>query len=354
MDCKASCESHKRSGSPVPAGHPLFRQGSDEGILSGGGQCYKLTVMGRLLARTFAPAVRGALEPGAARYIKTGRYINSDRYTKTMNKLSSQQWHEIGRRIFTSWGAPDDIADGVARSLVESDLAGVSSHGVLRIPSYYGFWEKGWLNLTGRAQIIRESPATLNVDGNWGFGQPAMHQALDWAMAKSRTQGIAGVGLVRSSHIGRLGEYAEKAAEAGVMALVTASGGPGGGLVVPYGGAERVLCTNPIAAGVRPASARRSSWILPRRWWRPGSWRGPPTQPRKSRKAGHWIPQVSPPPPSRHFWMAEAYCLSADTRGTRLPCSSNSSVAELRAPAFPSAPTIFPSTDWAGMPVSPS
>ncbi len=167
-----------------------------------------------------------------------------------MNKLSSQQWQEIGRRIFTSWGAPADIADGVALSLVDSDLAGVSSHGVLRIPSYYGFWRKGWLNLAGRAEVIKESPATLNVDGNWGFGQPAMHQALDWAIAKSRTQGIAGVGLVHCGHVGRLGEYAEKAAEAGVIALVTASGGPGGGLVVPYGGAERVLCTNPIAAGV--------------------------------------------------------------------------------------------------------
>jgi len=167
-----------------------------------------------------------------------------------MNKMSGTQWLEISRRIFISWGAPVDIANCVAQSLVNSDLAGISSHGVLRIPTYHEFLEKGWLNPTGRAQIIKESPAALNVDGNWGFGQPAMHQALEWAIAKSRLQGIAGVGLVHGSHIGRLGEYAEKAAEAGVLAVVTASGGPCGGLVVPYGGAQRVLCTNPIAAGV--------------------------------------------------------------------------------------------------------
>jgi LDH2 family malate/lactate/ureidoglycolate dehydrogenase len=163
--------------------------------------------------------------------------------------LSSAQWHEIGRRIFVSWGAAADSAECVARSLVESDLAGFSSHGVLRIASYYGHWQAGWLNPTARAAVVSEGPAMALVDGHWGFGQPAMHTALDLAIAKSRTQGVAGVGLIHSGHIGRLGEYAEKAAAAETMCLVAASGGPAGGLVVPYGGSQRVLCTNPIATG---------------------------------------------------------------------------------------------------------
>jgi len=167
-----------------------------------------------------------------------------------MEKLSKDQWHEIGRRIFSSWGTPEDIAACVARSLVESDLAGISSHGVVRIPSYYDFWHKGWLHPSGRAEVIKESPATANLDANWGFGQPAMYQALDLAIAKSRSQGIAGVGLIHCGHIGRLGEYAEKAAQSDAISLVAASCGPPGGLVAPYGGAQAVLSTNPIAAGV--------------------------------------------------------------------------------------------------------
>jgi LDH2 family malate/lactate/ureidoglycolate dehydrogenase len=167
-----------------------------------------------------------------------------------MNKLSSTQWCEISRRIFASWGAPTDTADCVAHSLVGSDMAGISSHGVLRIPAYYDFWRKGWLKPAARAQVTKESSATLNMEGNWGFGQPAMHLGLDLAIAKSRLQGIAGVGLSHCGHTGRLGEYAEKAAEAGVLAVVAVSGGPPGGLVVPYGGSQRVLGTNPIAAGV--------------------------------------------------------------------------------------------------------
>jgi len=159
------------------------------------------------------------------------------------------EWHQIARRIFVSWGAPDDIAERVATSLVESDLAGFGSHGVLRIASYHTFLAAGWFNPAGRAEVTSEGPAVATVDGHWGFGQPAMHLALDVALTKCRSEGIAGVGLVHSGHIGRLGEYAEKAAAAGAMCLVSASGGPSGGLVVPYGGAQRVLSTNPIAAG---------------------------------------------------------------------------------------------------------
>jgi LDH2 family malate/lactate/ureidoglycolate dehydrogenase len=133
---------------------------------------------------------------------------------------------------------------------VESDVAGISSHGVVRVPSYYDFLQNGWLKPSAEAEVVKESPATATVDGHWGFGQPAMHRALEIAIAKSRTQGIAAAGVIHSGHVGRLGEYAEKAAEADAIALVAASGGPHGGLVVPFGGAQRVMSTNPIAAGV--------------------------------------------------------------------------------------------------------
>jgi len=164
--------------------------------------------------------------------------------------LSAGQWREIGRRIFRSWGAAEDTAECVAHSLVESDLAGVHSHGVLRIVQYYGFIRAGWLQPANRPAVARESKVTAIVDGHWGFGQPAAHLGLDLALAQAREHGIAGVGIIHSGHIGRLGEYAEKAAAAGMIALLGASGGPPGGLMVPFGGAERVFSTNPIAAGV--------------------------------------------------------------------------------------------------------
>jgi uncharacterized oxidoreductase len=164
--------------------------------------------------------------------------------------FSAEQARELSRRIFVSWGTPDDIATSVADSLVDSDMCGIFSHGILRIPAYYRFVQIGWLKPAERPVVVNEGPAMATVDGNWGFGQPAMGLGLEVGLVKSRTQGVAAVSIVHCGHIGRLGEYAERAASAGAIALVAASGGPSGGLVVPYGGAQRVLSTNPLGAGV--------------------------------------------------------------------------------------------------------
>ncbi|MCC7355020.1 MAG: Ldh family oxidoreductase [Anaerolineae bacterium] len=122
-----------------------------------------------------------------------------------MNDITMQaaQWRELCQRIFQAWGAPEDIAACVANSLVEADLAGVYSHGVVRIGNYYNFVKPGWWHPEQRPEVIRESAAMAIVDGHWGFGQPAVHKGLQLGIEKARAQGIAGVGIVRTGHIGR-------------------------------------------------------------------------------------------------------------------------------------------------------
>jgi hydroxycarboxylate dehydrogenase B len=164
--------------------------------------------------------------------------------------LKAEEWQEIAERVFTAWGTPADIAASVARSLVDNDLAGVSSHGLVRVADYIGHVKAGWMMPEGRPVVRQETAATTLVDGSYGFGQPAAMLALDASMPKARAQGIAAASVVHCGHVGRLGEYAEKAAAAGLVALVAASSGGNGGLVVPFGGMERVFSTNPIAAGV--------------------------------------------------------------------------------------------------------
>ncbi|MCC7352795.1 MAG: Ldh family oxidoreductase, partial [Anaerolineae bacterium] len=109
--------------------------------------------------------------------------------------LPAAQWRTLCQRIIRSWNAPEDIATCVADSLVDSDLAGVYSHGVMRIPSYYACVKAGWYEPAERPEVVRESAATAMVDGHWGFGQPAMHKGLQVAMEKARAQGIASVGV---------------------------------------------------------------------------------------------------------------------------------------------------------------
>jgi LDH2 family malate/lactate/ureidoglycolate dehydrogenase len=95
-------------------------------------------------------------------------------------RLSAAQWREVCERVFKAWGAPDDSAACVAHSLVESNLAGVDSHGVVRIGNYYNFVKPGWWLPASRPQVVREGSCTAVVDGHWGFGQPAMHVGRRW------------------------------------------------------------------------------------------------------------------------------------------------------------------------------
>ena len=164
--------------------------------------------------------------------------------------LGPAAWQEVARRIFVAWGAPEASAVVVARSLVESELAGVAGHGLIRISDYINHARNGWVVPSGTPSIIRETATTTLVDGGYGFGQPAAYCALDASIPKARRQGIAAASVVHCGHIGRIGEYAEKATAEKMIALVTASGGGNMGLVVPWGGAERLFSTNPIAAGV--------------------------------------------------------------------------------------------------------
>lgn len=150
--------------------------------------------------------------------------------------------------IFEAAGAPRDIAEHVADSLVESNLRGHESHGLIRVPQYVELVEKGAIVPSARPSIVKESETTAVVDGAWGFGQVAAHYATTVAIEKARSHQTAAVSITRLNHIGRLGEYTELAAIEGMFAFMT-GGTQNGGPVAPYGAAGRALGTNPIAFG---------------------------------------------------------------------------------------------------------
>jgi uncharacterized oxidoreductase len=157
----------------------------------------------------------------------------------------------LTRRLFVAAGTPDPIAGVVAEILVNANLAGHDSHGVLRIPAYLRAIEDGHLDPAAEPQRLRETATTLRVDGCRGFGHHTARQAMQWAIEKARRSEVCCVTLVRTGHIGRLGEYAEAAARAGCIGLITVGGGSrGGGGILPHGGAQGRLGTNPIAVGV--------------------------------------------------------------------------------------------------------
>lgn len=163
-----------------------------------------------------------------------------------MPVFSASQLEELTTGIFSAVGAPIDIAGHVARSLVLSNLMGHDSHGVLRIPSYLEAIDKGTCVPAARPTVEKETATTALVDGNWAFGQLTARYATTVAIEKARHSQVAAVSIVRCNHIGRLGEYTELAAREGMFAFM-AGGIFNAGGVTPYGGAGRVLGTNPLS-----------------------------------------------------------------------------------------------------------
>lgn len=167
-----------------------------------------------------------------------------------MPNFTPDQLQKICTAIFKGVGAPEKIATLVSRSLVLNNLVGHDSHGVIRIPSYVNMVQKGKIKPDAKIEIIKETTVTAILDGNWGFGQVIGKHGMNFAIEKAERNNIGIVCLIHCNHLGRLGEYAMMAAEKNLIGMAVCNSGPPGGLVVPYGGRDPVLSTNPISFAV--------------------------------------------------------------------------------------------------------
>ncbi|MFN8442385.1 MAG: Ldh family oxidoreductase [Caldilineaceae bacterium] len=164
-----------------------------------------------------------------------------------MLTIAATQLHRQVSSIFLAADAPDWVAQRLADSLVESNLVGHDSHGVLRVPEYIERIQAGTLKLNGKVEIVRETAGTALIDCGWNLGQVAVPQGMELAMRKARSNGIGMVVLGHCDHTGRVGEYVVTAAQQGMIGQLICNGSLPGGLVAPFGGARRALGANPIA-----------------------------------------------------------------------------------------------------------
>jgi LDH2 family malate/lactate/ureidoglycolate dehydrogenase len=150
----------------------------------------------------------------------------------------------ISMRLLEAAGVPPDTARQVAVSLIEGNLAGHDSHGVIRLTQYVHGMERGQIDPHAQLEVLRETSTTALIDAHWAFGQIAARRAMEIAIEKARQHSLGAVGLRNSGHIGRLGEYALMAVEHGMIGWVTCNSSQ---LTAPYGGVDRVFGTNPFA-----------------------------------------------------------------------------------------------------------
>jgi LDH2 family malate/lactate/ureidoglycolate dehydrogenase len=163
-------------------------------------------------------------------------------------KLNHLELLALSQQLLAAGGFPDGDAKLVANLLVKADLRGYPGHGVTRILPYLAWLNDGTINIHKKPEIQHEGKLTAVIDGNHYIGQVAARGAMDLAIRKAREHGAGIVCLRRAGHTGRLADYMEMAADAGMIAMGAVS--VGSGTTTLYGGMERMTGTNPMAFAI--------------------------------------------------------------------------------------------------------
>lgn len=138
----------------------------------------------------------------------------------------------------------------VAQSLVDANLKGYDSHGVMRVPYYVQAIKDAEVVPGAELQILDDGPSRIVADANWGVGQVQAQALIERLTEKAKSGGLGLGTMTHCGHIGRLGEYCEKTAAAGLVSMLMVNSHGGAVRVAPPGGKAPRLSTNPLAIGV--------------------------------------------------------------------------------------------------------
>jgi LDH2 family malate/lactate/ureidoglycolate dehydrogenase len=150
-------------------------------------------------------------------------------------------------QVFVRAGVPEANAAIVAESLVQADLRGVESHGVVRTAIYLKRVEAGKIDPHAEPTVVSEDGAATLLAGNNNFGAVVGTRALDIAMKRAKQNGAAIVGVKGSNHFGTGAYYALKAIERDLVLLVMSNASQ---TMPPTGGLQPFIGTNPLCVGV--------------------------------------------------------------------------------------------------------
>jgi len=152
--------------------------------------------------------------------------------------------------VFTAAGTSPANARMVAAALVAAEVDGQKGHGLSRIESYYAQVKSGKVDGFATPTLSEKRAAALVVDAAGGFAYPAIELMLEKLPPVARAAGMAGCAIARSHHCGVMGWHVERLARQGLVALAFANTPDA---MAPWGGANRLFGTNPVAfAAPRP------------------------------------------------------------------------------------------------------
>ena len=167
---------------------------------------------------------------------------------ETAQRIPAAAIQAFMQDAFAACGLPADDAAVTAAAMLDADLSGSDAHGVFRLPGYVKVLKRGHINVRPQIKIIGEGPATALIDGDNGMGHLVMTYAANKAVELARASGVGWVGVRRSNHAGAASTYAAIPLAQGMVGIYSAVSGSN--FMAPWGGAEPLLGTNPIAVAI--------------------------------------------------------------------------------------------------------
>jgi L-2-hydroxycarboxylate dehydrogenase (NAD+) len=162
-------------------------------------------------------------------------------------EVDRQRAVEVAADAFRAHGISDADAIRTAEVLVSADARGKHSHGLLRLPRFVRGIEHGTVDPDGDIDIVAESGSVATIDGGSRLGPVVASTAVDEAADRADEFGAGVVGVHGSNHLGMLGYYTDRLRREGYVGIGITNTEPA---MPPYGGADPVLGTNPIAVGL--------------------------------------------------------------------------------------------------------
>lgn len=176
-------------------------------------------------------------------------------------RIAPDRLRRFAVSVLAAAGARADDAEAVAAHLVDANLKGHDSHGIALLPVYLRHIRKAHVSLDAQLRTVRETAVLLQLDGGHGWGPPAGFELVERAGQKAKTEGLAAATLRQVHHLGRIGAYAERAAEAGLVSIHFVNITDHAPLVAPFRGSDARFGTNPVCIGF-PGTGSRPPFIL--------------------------------------------------------------------------------------------
>ena len=148
------------------------------------------------------------------------------------------------KQAYRKVGVPDDEAEIVADLLVRSDLRGVETHGVTRLPIYIQRLQKGYVRATCQITVAKEKGPTAFLDGHGSMGHVAAYRGMEKAIRKAEEFGMGWVSVKDSGHFGVAGLFPMMALKKDFIGYTVSNSAP---MMFPWGGRERIIGNNPLA-----------------------------------------------------------------------------------------------------------